>query len=201
MNALAPRGFSPRLLPAILATLAVVAVGTATPSYAAIFNYIATLNGLNEAPSNGSPGVGSALVQIDDVANTMAISATFSGLIGTVTASHIHAATAIALTGTVGVATTTPTFPGFPSGVTAGVYVNTLDLTLATSYNPSYVTANGGTTATARTALLLAMAAGKSYFNIHSTTFGGGEIRGFLVPNPATPTHSATWGRIKSSYR
>jgi hypothetical protein len=42
------------------------------------------------------------------------------------------------------VATTLPTFAGFPLGVTSGTYINTLDLTLASSYNPAFVTANGG---------------------------------------------------------
>jgi hypothetical protein len=65
-----------------------------------------------------------------------------------------------------------------------------LDLTLASSYNPSYVTAHGGTTLQAETDLTAAMAAGKAYWNIHSSAFGGGEIRGFLVavPEPSTLT-------------
>ncbi len=77
--------------------------------------------------------------------------------------------------------TTTPTFAGFPLGVTSGSYNNTLDLTLASSYNPAYITANGGTTATAEAALAAAIASGRAYLNIHSSVFGGGEIRGFLI--------------------
>jgi hypothetical protein len=82
------------------------------------------------------------------------------------------------------VATTTPTFANFPLGVTSGTYDNTLDLTASSSYNPSYISANGGTTASAEAALTSAIAADKSYLNIHTSTFGGGEIRGFLVPVP-----------------
>src|SRR5207244_3975991 len=124
----------------------------------------------------------------DDVAHSLHVQVTFSGLTGTTTASHIHAPTAVAFTGTAGVATTTPTFAGFPLGVTSGSYDNTLDLTQSSSYNPSYVTANGGTNASAEAALASAMAAGKSYLNIHTSTFGGGEIRGFLiaVPEPSS---------------
>ena len=85
---------------------------------------------------------------------------------------------------TAGVATTTPDFAGFPIGVTSGTYINTLDLTLSSSYNPSYITANGGTTASAEAALVSAIAAGEAYVNIHTTTFAGGEIRGFLQPVP-----------------
>jgi hypothetical protein len=86
------------------------------------------------------------------------------------------------------VATTTPTFAGFPLGVTSGAYDNTLDLTLASSYNPAFVTANGGTPTSAEAALLAGIAAGNSYLNIHTSVVPGGEIRGFLVatPEPAT---------------
>src|SRR5262249_947645 len=103
---------------------------------------------------------------------------------GTTTASHIHAATPAPFTSTAGVATTTPSFALFPLGVTAGTYDNTLDMTLGSSYNPSFVTANGGTTASADAALASFIASGRADWNIHSTTFGGGEIRGFLVPLP-----------------
>ena len=119
---------------------------------------------------------------------------------GNTTACHIHAPTAVALTGTAGVATTTPFFAGFPIGVTAGLYNNTLDLTLSTSYNPSYITANGGTTATASAALLAAIAAGRSYFNVHTTVVPGGEIRGFLQQFDPTATAKSTWSRVKSLY-
>src|SRR5687767_479668 len=101
-----------------------------------------------------------------------------------VTASHIHAATAVAGSGTAGVATTLPTFPGFPSGVTAGTYDQTFNMLLSTSYNPAYITNNGGTTATAFAALRSAIATGRAYLNIHSSLFPGGEIRGFLAACP-----------------
>jgi hypothetical protein len=172
----------------------------AMPASAAISHYRAILNGPSESPPNGSPGVGVAEITIDDVANTMAISASFSGLLGNTTACHIHAPTAVALTGTAGVATTTPFFAGFPIGVTAGLYNNTLDLTLSTSYNPSYITANGGTTASAELALLGSIAAGRSYFNVHTTVVGGGEIRGFLQQFDPTATAKSTWSRVKSLY-
>jgi CHRD domain/PEP-CTERM motif len=153
-------------------------------SQATIFSYEVTLDGPSESPPNASPGIGFATVNFDDSANTLFVDLTFSGLLGTTTASHIHAATAVPGTGTAGVATTTPTFPGFPLGVTSGSYTTTLDLTLASSYNPSYITANGGTTATAEAALAAAMAAGTAYLNIHTTVVPGGEIRGFLTPVP-----------------
>jgi hypothetical protein len=157
---------------------------SATNALATVFSYSAVLNGPSESPANASPGTGTALVDYDNVAHTLYLNVSFSGLLGTTTASHIHAATALPLTGTAGVATTTPTFAGFPTGVTSGSYINTLDLTLSSSYNPTYLSANGGSTLSSEIALLTAISGGKAYFNIHSSAFGGGEIRGFLVPVP-----------------
>jgi hypothetical protein len=140
-------------------------------------------------------------VDVDPVAHTMRVRITFSGLTGTTTASHIHSATSVAFTGTAGVATTTPTFSGFPLGATSGSYDNTLDMTLTSSYNPSYISGNGGTTSSAEAALLAGIAAGRAYVNVHSSTFGGGEIRGFLILGGPTPNRATTWGRVKSLYR
>jgi hypothetical protein len=156
----------------------------ATTAHAALFQYQVLLSGPNESPPNASPGTGFGQVDYDNFAHTLHVQVSWSGLTGPTTASHIHAATPTPGTGTAGVATTTPYFAGFPIGVTSGSYNNTLDLTLASSYNPSYVSANGGTTASAEAALAAAMAAGEAYLNIHSQTFPGGEIRGFLLPVP-----------------
>ncbi len=147
----------------------------------AVFEFDAILSGLNEASPNLSPGTGSAEVFYDSVTHLLQVKVDFSGLLAGATASHIHAATAIAGTGTAGVATTVPTFTGFPTGVTSGSYDHTFDLTLLTSFNPAFVTANGGTASSAELALVDALMAGKSYLNIHTTEFPGGEIRGFLT--------------------
>jgi hypothetical protein len=163
---------------------AVLLVCSLMSARAAILSYQAILNGPSESPVNASPGTGFGTVDYDNVAHTLHVHVAFSNLTGTTTASHIHAPTLVPLTGTAGVATTTPTFAGFPLGVTGGVYDNVLDLTLASSYNPSYVTANGGSIPASEAALTSAIASGQAYWNIHSTTFGGGEIRGFLVPVP-----------------
>jgi hypothetical protein len=154
------------------------------PAHATISIYSVVLTGPSEAPANASPGTGTATVTLDDVLNTLSLSVSFAGLTGNTTASHIHCCTAAAGAGTGGVATTTPTFAAFPLGVTSGTYSVTLDETQASSWNAAYVTANGGTTASAFAALQSGVNAGKAYLNIHTTTFGGGEIRGFLVPVP-----------------
>ncbi|MCX6231288.1 MAG: IPTL-CTERM sorting domain-containing protein [Bacteroidetes bacterium] len=157
--------------------------------------YTATLSGLNELPPNPSAGTGTAIITINQSAATMRVQCSFSGLTGQVTASHIHAATPAPYSGNAGVATTTPSFPGFPTGVTSGSYDNTFDMTLATSYNPSFITAHGGTTATAFAFLLASLNSGQAYYNIHTTVYPGGEIRGFLVHQPSIPTLSQ-WGLI-----
>jgi len=148
--------------------------------------FTASLSGPQESPANASPGTGFATVTLDLSLLTMRVQVSFSGLTGTTTACHIHAPTVDPLTGTAGVATTTPTFANFPLGVTSGTYDNTLDLTQASSFNPAFVTANGNDITTARNVLISSIEQGKSYLNIHSSTFGGGEIRGFLVPEPAS---------------
>ena len=169
-------------------TLALAALAALPAVQAAVFQYDAILDGPSESPANASPGTGYGTFTYDDVAHTLAINFSFSGLLGTVTASHIHAPTVNPGVLTAGVATTTPTFAGTPTGVTAGAYSNTLDLTLSSSFNPAFVTANGGTPASAEIALINAINAGKAYLNIHTSVFGGGEIRGFLgpVPEPST---------------
>ena len=110
----------------------------------------------------------------------MRVQAQFSGLTTGTIASHIHACTASPGTGTASVATTTPTFPGFPLGVTSGSYDRTFDTLSAGTYNPAFVSSHGGTPASAEAALATCLAAGTAYLNIHTTMFPGGEIRGFL---------------------
>ncbi len=192
------RSFVTRLF---LTLVFAIAVGNVSTAHAAVTSYWAVLNGANESPVNASLGAGTGYADIDPVAHTMRVIVDFAGLTGTTTACHIHSATAVAGVGTVGVATTTPTFTGFPGGVTVGTYDHLFDMTLASSYNPSFVTANGGTPATAEAALFAGIAAGKAYVNIHSTFAAGGEIRGFLIPFDPTPTNTSTWGRIKTLYR
>lgn len=141
---------------------------------------VTDLSGANEEPPNLSSGIGNATVTI--TGPTMRVQATFSGLAGTTTAAHIHAPTAVPGGGNIGVATTTPSFPGFPSGVTSGTYDVTFDMTDASSYNPSFITNyGGGDIATAFEVLKTALNNGTAYFNIHTNMFPGGEIRGFLA--------------------
>jgi hypothetical protein len=166
--------------------LLAIALCTAGPAAHAVpIVYTAILSGPSEDPPNASPGTGFAEVDFDIVAHTLRVQVTFSGLTGTTTAAHIHAPTPTPGTGIAGVATQLPSFSGFPLGVTSGSY----DQTFVTccvgaegTYNPAFLTAHGGTAAGAEAALDVFLAEGRAYLNIHTTTFPGGEIRGFLVP-------------------
>ena len=161
-----------------------LAVSLAMPARATVFHFTTSLSGLAEVPVNASPGTGVVLVDFDTLLNTMRVQATFSGLQGTSAAAHIHCCTAVAGAGTAGVATTTPSFFGFPLGVTSGSFDQTYNMLFASSYNPAFVTANGSSVPNAEASLLAGMLAGQTYFNIHSTLFPAGEIRGFLAVSP-----------------
>src|SRR5947209_4370157 len=166
-------------------------------SYAGPITLSGTLSGANENPPTGSAGTGTATVTLDNVVHTLIVDVVFSNLLPTIpgtstpsgtTASHIHCCALPP--GNAGVATTVPTFPGFPLGVDSGTYHQTFDLTLSSSYNPAFITANGGTVAGADAALENGLLNGLTYLNIHTNAFGGGEIRAFLDPVPE-PTAAA----------
>lgn len=161
--------------------------GSAVASHAHTTIFTAILSGAAESPSNASPGTGVATVTMDMDLITMRVQVTFSGLTGTTTAAHIHAPTLDPFAGNAGVATQTPSFLNFPLGVTSGSYDQTFDLALASSYNPAFITSSGGTVSDALNALHFAMEDGKAYLNIHTSTFPGGEIRGFLVDAASAP--------------
>ncbi len=156
-------------------------VSVAAQAHEVVYNV--TLGGASEAPPNNSPATGTATVTFDLDLATMRLQTSFSGLTGTTTAAHIHCCTALPGEGTAGVATQLPSFIGFPLGVDAGSFDGSFDLSNAASYNPAFVTANGSVSG-AMNALLAGAAGGAAYLNLHTTTFPGGEIRGFLAPVP-----------------
>jgi hypothetical protein len=86
----------------------------------------------------------------------------------------------------------TPSFAGFPLGVTSGTYDHTFDLTSASAYNDAFITASGGTISDALNALAFGLDAGTAYLDIHTGTFAGGEIRAFLTPAPV-PLPASAW--------
>jgi hypothetical protein len=179
-------------------TIATSLMLPASATYATPITFQANLTGALEFPATGSPGTGFATVVLDPALHTMHVDVTFSGLIGFTTASHIHCClpSPFATGVNIMVATTTPTFPGFPLGVQSGTYSQDFDLTMASSYNPAFITSAfnpSGTIAGAEAALEAGIETGETYLNIHTgpppsgpppSGFPGGEIRGFLAPVP-----------------
>jgi hypothetical protein len=157
----------------------------ATPAGAIPITLEAILKGSNENPPNGSTGTGLATVVLNPTAQTLQVNAVFSGLSANDTMAHIHCCAPLGTNA--GVATTVPAFPGFPLNVTAGTYSSQVfDLTQPLIYNPAFVTLEGGLPQ-AEAALIAGLENGQTYFNIHTSNFPGGEIRGQLfIPEPAS---------------
>ncbi len=169
---------------------------SALPLQAAPIVSHAGLSGPDESPANASPGSGFAVVTIDDVTGVMQVRVRFSDLIGLVTASHIHVVNGPGdadTTDTLGpVATSVPTFLGFPSGVTFGSYDRMFDMTDVANYRPGWITDSGGTEFLALQELFDGITEGRAYLNIHTSVYQGGEIRGFLQPQLLVGPEPAT---------
>ena len=149
--------------------VSLAAVLVIAPVAKAVTNYSATLSGAQEVPAVATTGSGSATLVLNDAGNQLAYTVTYSGLVGTLTASHIHKAPA----GTNG-----GVLFGFspPIGTKSGTFSGTITLTPANVAD---------------------LNAGLYYVNVHSTTFPGGELRGQISTAPTGTTHT-TWGRIKA---
>jgi len=180
----------------LLKTVAAAGIMTAAfmqPAFAAIIGFKGTLTSAAEHnPADTSTATGQAFVTLDTILNTMEVNITYSGLTSGATGAHIHCCLASPFaSGNVGVATTTPAFPGFVLGNTSGSYDQIIDMTLPTSYNMGvnqFLALNGNNPLTAEATLFAAIENDETYLNIHSSQFPGGEIRTFLVfvPEPVT---------------
>jgi hypothetical protein len=142
----------------------------------------AILLGSNEVPPTGSTATG--VVTVTLIGDGLTVVESFTGLTGgPAAAAHIHCCSGPGINAVVAVP-----FSGFPN-TTSGTYNQTFDLTLAGTYNATFITDNGGTAASAESALIAALFAGDAYANIHDSTFPGGEIRGQLAlvtPEPGS---------------
>ena len=180
---------SGKLLAAI--TVLVTALLLAVPAvHATPIHFAVTLSGANEVPPVSPAGTGQALVTLDPQAQTLQLNIVFSGLTSNTTMAHIHCCLPNGFQSgvNVGVATLVPAFTGFPLGVTSGNYSSPVfDLTQSSSYNPAFVTAQGGL-AQAEAAFINGVLTGRVYLNIHTVNNPGGETRGFLfaTPEPAS---------------
>lgn len=162
--------------------------------------FATSLSGGVEIPAVTTTGSGWATVTFDLDLFTMRVQVSFADLIGNTTAAHIHANLTAPLTSNFGVATQLPSFAGFPLGVKSGSYDQTFDMSLASSYNGAFVTANGGTIDSAFEALLNAHRQGRAYLNIHTAFRSGGEIRGYL-PTPGAASVLVLGGLVAGRRR
>ena len=158
--------------------------GLASLNYGATITFSAPLSGANENPAVVTPATGFTTVSFDTMTQLLTIDLTFTGLTTPTIAAHIHCC--IAPPGNAGVATTVPAFPGFQLGTTSGTYLGVLDMTQSASYNPTFITNNGGTVASAEAVFVAGFENDQTYLNIHTTQNPGGEIRAFLTPEPVS---------------
>ena len=142
------------LFVASITLLAALTVISATTSVQASQRFAATLNGAQETPPNGSAGTGNGSVILSDDQTTITVNLNFTGLGSNANAAHIH-------NGIPGVAG--PII--FPlTGVPAATSGTFPQQTFAVS--PAQVTD---------------LQSGLLYFNIHSDSLPGGEIRGQIL--------------------
>jgi len=175
---------SERRVMVVTASAVMMLALASAPVRAQVTVFTAALTGSQAVPPTASPATGSITVTLDQTLNTLSVSETFSGLIGgPASAAHIHCCAPPGTAATVAVP-----FVGFPPA-TSGTYAQVFDLTNAASFNPVFITGNGGTVSAARAALIAGMFAGLTYANIHNQEFPAGEISGQLVvatPEPAS---------------
>jgi hypothetical protein len=166
--------------------LALSASAVAQPEF-----FRATASGPGEDPPNDSPGYSVAMFTVDATALTMSADIPFQELTTPSVASHIHCCTTSPLTGNAAIATP---FTDFPTGVTSGSYSRTFDLSDSATYSAAFLSANGGTAASAAQALLAGIEANQAYLNIHTSAYPAGEIKGFLVSAIPEPSSWAMLG-------
>lgn len=143
-----------------------------------------TLSGTQEVPSNNSAGTATLTGTYNDSSNVLKYTVTFSGLSANTTAAHFHAPAPPGIAAGI-------VFPAtnFPTGVTNGTYSDSITL-------------SAGQEDTLKMGLW--------FFNIHTTAFTLGEIRGqiflqdasFVIPDvhcPADTTVSNDTGLCSAS--
>ena len=139
------------------------------------------LSGSQEVPPVTTTGSGQGLLILSDDSNSIDVMLSWMDLTAPAVAAHVHCC---ALAGA-----SAPVAIGFmPPNLATGSLSGTFDLTSAATYTSGFLNANGGTAASAQTAFLTGLRANKAYFNVHSSAFPGGEVRGQIaaVPEPAT---------------
>jgi hypothetical protein len=142
------------------AALTILALASFVSSASAqTFNF--PLDGLQEVPPTPSPGTGTCTVVVNDPANTVDVMCSYMGLLSPTNAAHIHA----------------PAPPGMNASVIQPLVLNPPSATAGTINQTGLVLSETN---------IQHILAGNAYVNIHTNLFPGGEIRGQIVPEPAS---------------
>jgi hypothetical protein len=129
--------------------------------------FVATLTGAQEVPPNSATAVGVGTVVLNADQNQISVSLQFSGLASNQTMAHIH--------GNAAAGANAPVL--FNIGSLGGRSAMFLNLTFPVTAQQTIDLRNG-----------------LWYFNVHSTGFPGGEIRGqILAPRSIVGAHSGSW--------
>ena len=139
---------------------------------ATVYPINVTFSGRQETPANNSTATGTFVGTYNDVTDSLIYTITFSGLTANVTAAHFHGYVPPGIAGPV---LFFPVNPSFPTGVMGATFVDSLKLTQGQEDS---------------------LKMGLIYFNIHTSTFPGGELRAqlfltdptFVVPDISCPT-------------
>lgn len=130
------------------------------------------LQGSQEVPANASPAIGMATLMLNTTTGAFNLDYSFSGLTGNLTVSHFHR-NVVGVNGPV------------VYWLAANGAPNALPTTLMSPPIPASVTgATGSGTGIFSATLIDDALNGRLYMNVHSTVFGGGELRGQVVPTP-----------------
>jgi uncharacterized surface protein with fasciclin (FAS1) repeats len=132
-------------------------LGLASLAQAETFTFSAYLTGSSQVPAVTTPASGRALVMVDTHTKAFTAYVTTAGIATTITMSHIHEA---------------------PAGQNGGVVAN---FGGAASYISAAQGFNAGKFTGTYTGDVAKLLSGGAYVNIHTTTYGSGELRGQLM--------------------
>ncbi len=147
------------------ATGATGPAGPTGPAGVEVFR--ATLSGANEVPASGSAGTGTATVTL---VGGQLIYRVDVGNIANVTAGHVHGPAAAGVNAGVRLNLYVP-----PAGTPPISFTTTATLSQGVAGLPSVISQDS---------LVVLLRNGNAYANIHTTAFGGGEIRGQFAKVP-----------------